>query len=286
MNIYHNGKRKVSEVGKITISGFSDEIDNSLKIQMDELEKLGIFHIEMRNVNEKHLVRHSLEEVRDIKKELDIRGFKISSVGSPIGKSRIVDNFEPELELFKHTVEIAKILNTEYIRVFSFYIPEGEKPEDYRDEVIARFNKFVEVLKGTDITMLHENEVGIYGDTPERCFDLFKTVNSKHLKGLIDLGNFVKCGVNNNLKAYELLKDEIIYVHVKDASPEEEHFLPIGKGTGMAKEIFTELYKDSRDYFFSIEPHLKYLPVSGPEQFKIATDALKELLYEVTGIRY
>jgi len=273
-------------MGKITISGFSDEIDNSLKIQMDYLEMLGIYYIEMRNVNGKPLVCHTLEEVREIKKELDKRGFKISSVGSPIGKSRIIDDFEPELELFRHTAEIAKSLNTKYIRVFSFFIPEGEKTEVYRDEVMRRFGKFTEVLKGTDITMLHENEVGIYGDTPERCLDLFKSVNSDHLKGLIDIGNFVKCGVNNNFEAYELLKDEILYVHVKDASPEEVHFLPIGKGTGMAKEIFTALYKSPRDYFFSVEPHLKYLPVSGPEQFKIAADALKELLYEVTGIQY
>lgn len=273
-------------MGKFIITGFSDEIAADLKIQMDELEKLGISNIEMRGVNGKSLVKHSLEEVEDIKKELDKRGFKISAIGSPIGKSKINDEFEPELELFKHTVEIAKILNTKYIRVFSFYIPEGEEAAAYRDEVMRRFNEFVKVLDGTDIIMLHENERGIYGDIPERCMDLFQTVNSKHFKGIIDIGNFVKAGVKNNLEAYELIKNEIVYVHVKDALPSEPHFVPIGEGSGMAKEIFTALYGDQRDYYLSIEAHLKYLPVSSSEQFKIAANALKKLLFEVTGCNY
>ncbi len=273
-------------MSKFVITGFSDEIADDLKTQMDELDQLGVKHIEMRGVNGKPLVKHSPDEVRLIKNELDKRGFKVSAIGSPIGKTKITEDFEPCLELFKHIVEIAKILDTEYIRVFSFYIPEGESPEQHREEVMKRFKTFVNVLEGSSLVLLHENECGIYGDTPERCMDLFKTINSKHLKAIIDIGNFVKCGVENNVEAYKFLKNEIVYVHVKDASPEEKHFLPIGEGKGMAKELFTALNNDEFEGFLSIEPHLKYLPVSGPEQFKIACNALKKLLFEITGEIY
>lgn len=96
----------------------------------------------------------------------------------------ITDDFEPHLDLFKHTVEIAKILNVNYIRIFSFFIPEGEDPLKYRDEVIKRMKQFVEIAEEAGIILLHENEKDIYGDTPERCLDLFKTINSENLKAV------------------------------------------------------------------------------------------------------
>ena len=144
-------------MGKFTITGFSDEIDSNLAVQMDELEKLDIRHIEMRGVNGKPLVQHSLDEVKEIKKVLDRRGFHVSAIGSPVGKSKITDDFIPEHALFRHCVEIAGILDTKYIRIFSFYIPEGEKPETYRDEIMRRYHEFVKALEGTGIVMLHEN---------------------------------------------------------------------------------------------------------------------------------
>ena len=113
----------------IMISGFADEIASPLEKQIEVLKKLGVCYIEMRGVNGKSLVEHSLDEVREIKKQLDANGIKISSVGSPIGKIMITDDFEDHFQLYKKTVEIAKILETPNIRMFSFYIPQDEEPE-------------------------------------------------------------------------------------------------------------------------------------------------------------
>lgn len=57
------------------------------------------------------------------------RGFALSSVGSPIGKIKITDDFEPHMELYKHTVDLAHLMEAKYIRMFSFFMPEG--CEDY-----------------------------------------------------------------------------------------------------------------------------------------------------------
>ena len=58
-------------VGKIEISGFADEIAEDLNKQIEVIKKLGISYIEMRGVNGKPLVEYSLEEVKEIKKQLD-----------------------------------------------------------------------------------------------------------------------------------------------------------------------------------------------------------------------
>ena len=169
----------------------------------------------MRGVNGKNIVEHSLDEVKDIKKQLDERGFKISAIGSPIGKIGITDDFGPHFDLFKHTLEIANILETEYIRMFSFYIPEGEVPSHYREEVLERWRKFADVAKGTGVMLLHENEKGIYGDTPERCLDLIESLNCQYCGAIFDPANFVQCDVETYPYGFELLIDHIIYMHIR-----------------------------------------------------------------------
>ena len=138
---------------------------------MDVLEQHGIKYIEMRGVNGKNLVQHSLDDVKEIKRQLDNRGFKISAVGSPIGKIKITDDFQPHLDLFKHTLEIANILETNYIRMFSFFMPRGENPDVYRDEVMKRWYQFIKAAEGFSVVLLHETKK-IFMVISERCLDL------------------------------------------------------------------------------------------------------------------
>ena len=61
---------------------------------------------------------HTLDEAREVK-QLDEREFRLSAIGSPIGKILITDDFEPHLEKFRHTLKIAEIMEAKYIRMFS-----------------------------------------------------------------------------------------------------------------------------------------------------------------------
>ena len=132
-------------------------------------------------INGKSIVEHSLSEVKLIKEQLDHKGIGISAIGSPIGKIQITDEFEPHFDLFKHTVEIAKILGAKYIRLFSFFVEE-DKADQYRDEVMKRMRKLVKYVEGSSIILLHENEKDIYGDIPRRCLDLCKSLESDNFK--------------------------------------------------------------------------------------------------------
>lgn len=289
-------KRGWQLMSQFILSGFADEIDPSLTAQLDGLDLHGIKFIEMRNIDGKNLVHYTLEEVREIKSQLDARGIKLSAVGSPLGKIGINDDFEPHLELFKHTLEIAKIMDCQYIRMFSFFIPKDEKPETYRDEVIERWRQFAEAAQGSGVILLHENESGIYGDTPERCFDLLKSLNCDYVKGIFDFANFVQCGAKNYPEGYELLKDYIVYVHIKDAVYSDRHVVPAGEGDGHVEEILKELYSSGYEGFLSLEPHLgKYsgpaqlesgspgfhLPEGGARKFALAVQALKKVLNKI-----
>ena len=95
-----------------TYSGFADEIDKNIDIQMNVFDEMGIKFIETRGINGTNVSSLTLDQAKTVKKEFDRRGFKVSALGSPIGKIQITDPFDEEIERFKHTLEIAKIFET------------------------------------------------------------------------------------------------------------------------------------------------------------------------------
>ena len=225
---------------KSHISGFADEIDPSMDVQLALLDKLGVKYIEFRSGDGTGVADYTNEQAVALKARLDAAGVKVSAIGSPIGKIGIEDDFAPHMEKFKHVVELAKIFDTPYIRMFSFFIPEGKNPDDYRDEVLARIAQFVEYAKEQNVILLHENEKGIYGDNAARCLDLMKNFYGDHFKCTFDFANFVQCK-QDTLEAYKLLKDYITYVHIKDAQWDTGKVVPAGMGDGHVKEILTKL---------------------------------------------
>lgn len=116
-----------------------------------------------------------------------------------------------------HGVEVAKFFGAPYIRLFSFFIPEGEDPTPYRNEVIARTKAMVELAEAGGVTLLHENEKDIFGDTPERVADLIATIDSPNYRGIFDPANYVQCGVRPFDEAYPIVRPVTDYIHCKDA---------------------------------------------------------------------
>ena len=242
----------------IHVSGFSDEISSDFDTQLETVRNLGMDYISIRGVNEKNFSEHTIEEVKEyIKPKLDEYKIKVSSIGSPIGKVFIDDEegFEKQISLLEKLCEMAKILDCKYIRMFSFYMPKDKNPEDYKDEVIKKLKIFTEIAEKHDIVLLHENEKDIYGDISSRCLTIFKEVGSEHFKGIFDFANFVQC-MEDTRECYELLKEYIVYYHIKDAVKEDKENVVCGTGQGKIEEILTDAIKDGYKGFLTLEPHL------------------------------
>jgi len=281
-------------MAKFIISGFADEIDSNVIKQFEHLNTLGISYFEPRGIDGKNISELTDEEVEILTEKMKKYNIKASSIGSPIGKIGINDDFEPHIEKLKRVIEIAKKLDAKYIRMFSFFIPEGENADNYRDEVLRRMTVMTKIAEEEGIILLHENEKDIYGDIKERCLDLVKTINSPNLRCVFDPANFVQCG-ENTIEAFKLLKEYVVYMHIKD-SKENGDVVPAGSGNGNIKEIITALYKDGYEGFLSLEPHLgsftglndlelddKMLKLeeSTPEKFTLAYDSLMKIVNEV-----
>ena len=130
------------------VSCFADEIAESLDRQIEVLSRLGISYVELRSADGINVSDFTMNFAKEVKKKLDQANIRISAIGSPIGKIGINDDFDAHLQKLSHTEQMADIFETPYIRMFSFFMPEGcEDYSPYKDEVMARLGKFVDYAK-------------------------------------------------------------------------------------------------------------------------------------------
>ena len=236
-------------MSKINIFAFADEACPQIDGQIDALLRNGLDGLEVRGVDGMNISDITLDKAREVKSKLDALGLSVFSVGSPIGKIGIGDDFETHLDKFKHTLELANILGASNMRIFSFYI-DGDAAE-YTDKVLERMNKLAEESRGSGVTLCHENEKGIFGDIPERCVIIHENIPA--IKAVFDPANFVQCGVDT-LDAYAKLKNYVKYMHVKD-SRLDGSIVPAGCGDGNVPAIVTDLIENGKTSF-TLEPHL------------------------------
>lgn len=238
------------------LSAFADEYSASFEEQLQGLAQLGIGHIEIRHVNAKNISVLSKDEVIGAKRMLDGLGIGVSAIGSPIGKLRLDEDMEAHLRMARAVFEHANILETRYVRTFSFYPPDGREIGKMKGEVYSALERLVTLAREYGVTLCHENEARIYGDLPLRCKELLDHFGGE-LKCVFDMGNFVLEGVNPYPVAYGLLKEHIAYFHVKDARYDGA-IVPAGKGDAKIKEILSAHSESAKeDFFVSLEPHLQ-----------------------------
>ena len=218
-------------------------------------------------------------------------GIAVWSIGSPTGKITLRDDWKAHLDSFKGMLDAAAVFGAEAFRMFSFYDAQNEK-----NEVIDRLGTLCELAKGYRVKLCHENEKGIFGDTPQRTRELLDAL--PQLGGIFDPANFIQCGADI-LPAWELLKDRIDYLHIKDALPDSS-VVPSGKGVGNVAHIVKD-YLARGGCSMTIEPHLtvfdglkelenpddasivgqKYTYPTADAAFDAACSALKDILKEI-----
>jgi sugar phosphate isomerase/epimerase len=266
-----------------TLTGFADEISSELDEQVATLAEESIRYMELRSVWNRNVLDLTDGEVEKVEAAMSERGIGVSSIGSPIGKVPIAEDFDGHLERFRRALQVAKVLEAPYVRVFSFFMPEGEDPADYRDEVLERMGVLAREAEAARVVLVHENEKDIYGDIPSRCLDILTQVDSPALRAVWDAANFVQVGVDHPYaEGYEQLRPYVEYVHVKDALAGSGTVVPAGEGNGEIPETISALHASGFDGFFSLEPHLAtsgtYSGFSGPALFGEAAGAFKNLL--------
>lgn len=281
-------------MAEFLLSSFADEASPMLDEQFAASKKHGFRYIEVRGVDEKNIADYTAEEAKELARRFADAGIGVSSLGSPFGKIDITEDPTEHFEKMKRGLEIANILGTQRVRLFSFFIPKGEDPDAYREPVLERMDKMADLCKEAGILCCHENEKDIYGDSLKRVLDLLTTFEGR-ICGVFDPANFIQCG-EDTLTAFKTLYPYLDYVHIKDCTADGT-IVPAGKGEGHIEEILTLYAQKEGPRFITLEPHLmEFAGLAGLEKdgvsmlhhaytfennqqaFDFAADALKEIV--------
>lgn len=278
---------------KYILSGFADEASADIEGQIRAMKENGLSALELRGVGGKNVTELSISEFESIARSLDDASLYISSIGSPIGKIDIGDDFERHFDIFKKLVEFADISSTKYMRIFSFYGVDNDQKEI---EVYRRLNILSDYAKAAGVILCHENEKGIFGEGPENCLKIFNNVRG--MRGVFDPANFVQCGVDTRI-AWDMLSEHIEYLHIKDALADKS-VVPAGIGIGNLEYVMSSYSKTGKN-LYSLEPHLRifegfsklerenektdklsaYTFDNGTDAFRASANAAKEILNKI-----
>jgi 3-dehydroshikimate dehydratase len=270
----------------IRLSAFSDEISPDLDEQIAALQREGIRYLDLRSMWNINVLDLSDAQIRQVKQALDTNGIGVAAIGSPIGKVAIDSPFESTMQKLERAISVAQAFGTRFIRIFSFYPPthaQGASAalDAHRDEIMGRLHVMIERARAAGVTLLHENEREIYGDTIDRCVDLMQSCEDEHFRLAFDPANFIQCGQVPYPDAYEALRPWLAYVHVKDALADGS-VVAAGAGAGRWPDLLGRLREDGYDGFLSLEPHLaaagQFRGFSGPDLFVKASQALQGML--------
>ena len=280
-------------MAKFLISAFADEACDALEGQIKALHRNGLHCIEPRSMSG-NVIKKTDEELYAIRAQLDAAGISVPSLGSPIGKFEITDDFSIHLEAFDRALRACEILGAKRMRIFSFFVKQEELAL-HRDEVMRRMSVLLERAERAGVTLCHENESHIYGQNPAEVKDLLDTLPG--LRGIFDAANYVRHD-QDPLKGFEATAEKLEYIHVKDALFADHSMIAAGEGDGQYKEILSRVDKmTDRTVVLTVEPHLYLFDAykkidklelknnrvfdTSDDAFDYAVNALKKLLAEI-----
>ncbi len=285
----------------VILSGFADESANQKTAvqQFCAFAAMGLQYYSLRfiDVGEgiKNVMKLTKKEIQDIRHLEDEYGLNVSSIGSPIGKVKLVDKedgtknayipFKKYLaEDVKKACELAHAFETKLIRGFSFYHPKGEDPKAYIAQAVDQLGKIAEACHRSDLTFGLEIEANLVGQTGELLAEIQRQVKHPAMMLIFDAANIL-CQGYTTLDVYNqylAMKPYIGWMHIKDyrhpAPPKRvghvdeeaiKNFVPADLGQS-ANELILRDFKDAvpaltkklakrgiPGVFLDLEPHVK-----------------------------
>lgn len=287
---------------QVILSGFADEAANqkTAEQQFSAFAALGLQYYSLRFIdvgegikNVMKLTKREIQKIRHLENEY---GLNVSSIGSPIGKVKLLDvndktknEFVPFKKYLAKDVasvcELAHAFETKLIRGFSFYHPRGTDPWEHVPQVVDQLGQIVEMCHRSDLTFGLEIEANLVGQTGELLAEIHRQVNHPAMVLIFDAAN-VLCQGNTPGEVFEqylAMKPALGWLHIKDYRTPEggarerghvdeealKNFMPADLGESAHEAIFRD-FRDSipklqrklrrrgiPGVFLDLEPHVK-----------------------------
>ena len=109
-------------MAKFNLHAFADEAGQDLNEQIAALRDNGYEGLEIRKVEGQNVSTLTIEQAKEIEKRMKDAGLCVWSIGSPIGKIGLDEDFEKHIDLYKHTLDVSAVFGAKAFRLFSFHM--------------------------------------------------------------------------------------------------------------------------------------------------------------------
>lgn len=293
--------QSVATSTKVTLSGFSDEAawDKTVDQQFSAMAALGLRFTSLRFIDMGHGIKNMMQlddaEVDACVKKLAQYGLSVATLGSPIGKVKLLDEEDGTKNRYvpfakylaedvTHACRLANRLGTRLIRGFSFYHPKGSDPEQHLPQVIDQLGQIADVCAQHGLVYGLEVEANLVGQTGFWMARLYQGVGRDNLLLIFDAANLSTQGYSGQqvYEHYLAMKPGLGWLHIKDYKHpgpvkrlehvDEEalkHFVPADQGDSGHELVLRDLAHylptirerlgkfSVADVFLDLEPHVR-----------------------------
>ena len=255
----------------IKFSGFADEAGKDIDTQIKATKELGWSAIDLRFINGVNVTDVDDVTFEDAANKLIENGIEVPCFGSAVANGKDPLNsadVEYCFAALERAVPRMKKLGTKYIRGMAFVYHTELSRKENEKLIFPLMRKIVSYCEENDIVYLCENCGGYAVSSYDCLLKLKKEINSKSFAFVYDTGNVVGASTVYDdgrlepldpIKYYDLIKDHIDYVHIKDqiatAGEKPTRTYP-GEGDGEVVKILTDLILSGYDGNIAIEPHM------------------------------
>lgn len=224
-----------AQTSKVLLSGFADEAANqkTAEQQFSAFAALGLQYYTIRFIDAgngvKNVMQLTKSEIRKLRHLESEYGLNVSSIGSPIGKVKLLDvddgsknQFIPFSKYLAKDVQkacdLAHAFETKLIRGFSFYHPRGTEPEEHLPQVVDQLGQIAEACHRSDLTFGLEVEANLVGQNGDLLAAIHRQVNHPAMVLIYDAANIVTQGFSSDevFSQYLAMKPGLGWMHIKD----------------------------------------------------------------------
>jgi sugar phosphate isomerase/epimerase len=285
----------------VILTGFADEAANQKTPdqQFAAFAAAGLEYYTIRFIDAgsgvKNVMQLTASEIATILRQQEDYGLKVSSLGSPIGKVKLLDvddgtgnKYVPFKEYLANDVqracELANAFETKLIRGFSFYHPRGTDPREHMPQVVDQLAQIAEACQTNGLAFGLEVEANLVGQSGQLLAEIQRQVDHPALLLVFDAANITTqgCSADEVYEQYLAMKPGLGWMHIKDYRHphpakktdhvDEEalkHFVPANMGDSAHEAILRDfrgaiprIEKKLQQFgapgvFLDLEPHVK-----------------------------
>ena len=242
------------------LSVITDEVSQDLETVARFAERFMLDGIEIRTLWNRS-PQDLLDRADEIKRVLKKYDLEVSAIASPFFKADIEseEDRRRHLEILENCVSLAKSLDTEIIRGFTFW--RRGNLEAYLERILEEFQRPLEIIESEGVLLGIENEPSTFVGNGRELSLFLDSLGSGNVKAVWDPGNdiFDPEGETPYPDGYEYVKDRIIHIHVKDGvrkgSGGKPEYVAFGEGEVEYLGQLRALKEDGYRGFLSLETH-------------------------------